>query len=263
MKISVLNVTKRHGGIDILHNNLRKQTEKDLELIIVDELYDERHKEVADYVSVPLKHIKPRPKGEGDVWNLAKAYNDGLRVAEGELVVVVDDFIWMQPGAISRFWEAYMEKGKALFTGVGHKAPYPPVTNPKGKITIFSEDYRSRPAGIVEQDTRIDGRTHLEEVNHSFFELAYSAFPLSVAKEIGGFDEDTDKFYCGQDRNFALRCHLRGYSVYMDRGNENIGLFHQGFNPRPDDWEERHYNKNPRPTLDILEDVRPVVQSWI
>lgn len=262
--ISIVTVTNRYGGIDIMYNNLRKQTHKDFEWILCDELYDERKQEVADYVSgIKLKHIKPRPKRDDCVWNLARAYNDALRVSEGDLVVVVDDYIWMQPGAILRFLEVSRDKGRAMITGVGHKAPYPEVWNSKGKITIFKEPYRSTPQGIIEQDTRIDGRTHVEEVNHSFFELAYSAFPMSLVKEIGGFDEDTDTQYCGQDRNFALRCSLVGAPTYMDRANQNIGLFHQGFSPRPSDWEEKHYNKNPRATLDILEDKRPIRQNWI
>lgn len=264
MKISVITVTKRYGGIDLMYTNLRKQTEKDFEWILVDELYDMRKKEVADYVSgITLKHIKPRKKRENFVWNLAKAYNDALRVAEGELLVVVDDFIWMPHDSLERFWRAYKAQGDALYTGTGNKAPFPPIVSPEGKISLWERPYTEKPQGVIEQDTRIDGRKHLEEVNHSFFELAYSAFPTTVAKDVGGFDEDTDNMYCGQDRNFALRCNMSGYRVFMDRGNENIGLFHQGFSPRPDDWEERHYNKNPRATLDILDGVRPVKQNWI
>jgi glycosyltransferase involved in cell wall biosynthesis len=264
MGISVINVTKRYGGIDILYNNIRKQTFKDVEVIIADELYADRQQEVKEYFKgIPLKHVPTRPKRPQDVWNLAKAYNDALKQVEGELVVSIDDFIWTPNNALQRFWEVYQQKGLCLITGVGNKAGYPEIVNPTGKITIFKQDYRSKPQGVIERDNRIDGRTNVEEVNHSFFELAYSAFPMDIARGIGGFDEETDQFYCGQDRNFALRCHLQGFPVYMDRGNENIGLFHQGFQPRPSDWEERHYNKNPRATMDIIEGKRPIIQKWL
>lgn len=263
-KVSIITVTKRYGGIDVMYNNLRKQTEKDFEWILCDELYDERKQEVADYVSgIDFKHIKPRQKREDCVWNLARAYNDAIRVSDGELIVVVDDFIWMPHNAISRFLEVFKEKGRCLITGVGNKAPYPEVVDEHGKIMLFAQEYKEKPQGIIEPDTRIDGRKHVEEVNHSFYELAYSAFPRSLVYEIGGFDEDTDTQYCGQDRNFALRCSLAGAPVFMDRSNENIGLFHQGFTPRPSDWEEKHYNKNPRATLDILDEVRPIKQNWL
>lgn len=263
-KISVITVTKRHGGIDVAYNSLRKQTFKDFEWILVDELYDERKDEVAEYVKdIKIKHIKPRPKEEGHVWNLAHAYNDGFKQCEGELVVGYDDFIWLKGNALELFWEDYQAHPEAIFTGTGHKAPAPATVNPEGKITIFEKPYTQIPVGIKEADTRIDGNQDLIEVNHTYWELAWSAIPRKVLYDLGGFDEEADRHYCGQDRNFGLRVFLSNRKVFLDKRNENIGLHHQTFDPRPSDWETKHYKMTGWSTQSVINNERPVRLNYL
>lgn len=262
--VSVITVTNRYGGIDVAYSSLRKQSYKNIEWILADDLYDERKDAVAEYVKdFPIKHIKPRPKAEGHVWNLVNAYNDALRAVSGEIVISLDDFIWIPHNGIERFLDDFRAFGDHVFTGVGHKAPYPEIKDPKGLITIFGEDYKFVPRGIHEVDTRIDGRKEVVQTNHSFFELNWCAFSRELAKELGGFDEDAQRCYGGQDRNFALRAEFSGRGIFMDKGNECIGLFHQGFDPRPEDWEPRHYNKNPFITMEVLDGKRPIKLNYI
>ena len=47
--ISVLYISNRYGGLDILKANLKRQTFQDFELVFVDGLYTERKDLVADY----------------------------------------------------------------------------------------------------------------------------------------------------------------------------------------------------------------------
>jgi cephalosporin hydroxylase len=44
--ISVMNLTNRHGGIDILWASMKRQTEQDFQLVLVDGLCRERDNEV-------------------------------------------------------------------------------------------------------------------------------------------------------------------------------------------------------------------------
>jgi len=237
--VSILTVTNRMGGIDILKNNLRRQTLSDFEVVLVDEHYDKRKDEVAKYLQgFHVKHIKPRPPAKGDAWNLNKAYNDGFDACEGDIIVSLQDYIWMPPQGLERFL-----RFPSLVSGVGHKAKYPDTAyDLEGKITIFEKEFNGKPEGIAEYDERIDG-PQIEEVNFSFFELNYAAIPRKIIKEIGGMDEEADKYYSGDNVQLGFRCAKNGHSIFLDRGNECIGFYHQQWFPRPEKWEEKHFNK--------------------
>ena len=86
--ISVINITNRIGGLDILKDNLDKQSYKDFELIMCDGLYEWRKDEVKGYFdSFPTLHIPEPKKNEKDVWVLNKAHNEALRKSKGDIIV--------------------------------------------------------------------------------------------------------------------------------------------------------------------------------
>lgn len=268
--ISVLNVTNKPGGIDILKDNLEKQTYQDFELIIVDALYDWRKDEVAEYfkdVTFPVKHIPEPPFRPGDVWNLNKAYNEGLRHAEGELVISLQDYIWIKGTALEQFVDLSESYGlQVAISGIGHKALFPDhADNLQGKISIWNEPFTGVPSGVSEADHRLDGKQIVEDIPFSLFELNFACVPLEAYKAVGGFDEEYDKGYSCDNFNLSFRLSLLDYKFLLDKTNECIGFNQKDLFPRPKDWEKLHnrYVRHPEAIRAILEKRAPYKLEYL
>lgn len=212
--ISVVCVTNRINAPAYLLSQLEKQTFKDFEAIIADDLCE---------TPILEKHFKPRQKGDGDVWNLNKAYNDCLDKVEGKLIVFLQDFIWIPANGLQRFWDDYQIYKDGLVTGVGHKA--------KDGIE-----------GISEFDERVIGEPGVYESDPTWYELNWASCPTRLAPR---FDEEMDKFYGGENQVFAFNAVKNGGKVYVDRSNKCIGLNQNSWG-RPGNWEEMHVNKQGR-----------------
>ena len=241
--ISVLTVTNRPGGIDVTWASLKKQTFTDFEWILCDELYEWRKEEVKAYVNdTRLIHI-PSPRVHEDLWNLNKSHNAALRAARGDLIVSLQDYIWIRGDGLEKFWALHTALGpRNLITGAGHKSEHPRLAHDiKGKITIFKEPFTDKPSGISERDSRLEGEMKLEETNASWWETNWAAAPRKVFYDLGGYEEQHDaEFYGCDNLTIALRAELLGYRFWLDKTNQCIGLPHSDFFPRPADWEKRH-----------------------
>lgn len=212
--ISVVCVTRRTGAIDFLLQQLDKQTFQDFEIIIADDSHDTRRTRDA------RTHIfTPRPPGTGDAWNLNKAYNDAFAKASGELIVFLQDYIWVPANGLERFWDLYGIYPNDLITGCGHK-----YENNK----------------IQETDDRCYGERELVPSDWTFYELNYASCPRKLAPL---FEEDMDHYYGGENQIFALQATQKGAKIWLDRTNECKGEIHKD---RPEDWEEKHSNKKGR-----------------
>lgn len=237
-KISILYVTNRLGGIDILKDNLDRQTFRDFEVVIVDDLdrSDEIKAYMADYSPTVLK---PRPRASGDVWNLNKAYNDGLRACKGELIVFLQDYIWVRANGLERWWQDYEAHPEAFFSGVGHKAKWPERKDNDGAMSIFKRF--EAPVGISELDDRlIEPKTGLEESNYSTWELNWACAPRKLMPE---FDESMDQHFGGDNVVVAAKAAMLGVEFYIDYSNTNSGYNQSALFPRHPDWEKYHANK--------------------
>lgn len=241
-KVSVLMVTNRPGALAILHENLKKQSFKDFEVVIVDGAFEGR--EGIEW-SYPVKHI-PEPAAKNPQltsvpFNLGLAYNTGIKLCEGEYIFCLQDFIWIPANAIAKFLdraEADPEKKTAVI-GVGHKARYP-----ESLEGMTLEMLVAKPTGISEIDDRLVGADRdIQWTNYSQFELNYALAPKQMFYDAGGLEESFDNTYYGADNTaIALKAEMVGYKFLIDKSNECIG-YNQSLFPRPSDWEERHNNK--------------------
>lgn len=212
MKISVICVTNRLGAVKFWNEQLEKQTFKDFQVIIADDnaqfnVFDDK-----------LTYFLPRKKNTDDVWNLNKAYNDCLDLATGELLVFLQDFIWIPANGLQRFWDLYEIYPDALITGCGHK---------------YEKDLKT----IVEIDDRALGDKKVVPCHWSQWEMNWSSCP---AKLMPKFDEEMDKHFGGENQYIAKTA---GKQVYLDRLNECKGWSQELCGGRPEKWEELHFNK--------------------
>jgi glycosyltransferase involved in cell wall biosynthesis len=210
-RISVVCVTNRPGSVAFLREQLDKQTFQDFEVIVAD---DGQNAKINLY-----KQFKPRPRNHGDVWNFCKAHNDALNIAEGELIVFLQDFIHIQANGLERFWEVYELYPDSLVTGVGHKA-------------------KDGLEGISEVDERAIGEPGLSEGSPEFYEINWASCP---AKLLIPFNEEMDTVYAGCEKVWAKKISA---PIWIDRSNKCIGLSQESCGGRPTDWEEKHFIKS-------------------
>ncbi len=239
-KISVMYLTNRYGGIDILWADMKRQTKQDFELVIVDGLWKEREKEVKEYINDPrLVYIRQNDKPEGAHTNLAHADNQGFKACTGELIVCLQDYIWIPPEGLEKFYFHHKRlEGKALIGGVGHQYSKPTaqdIVDPKGKITIFGTPYTKRPEVVTYVDPHM--RTEFGTFYECYpadWEMNWACIPNAIIKELGGMDEQYDfEGFAYDNANIAMRANMLGYKVYLDQTNECMGFDHDGWWPNP------------------------------
>lgn len=220
-KISVIVVTNRKGYLKILDDDMRRQTFRDFEVIVADDSVSAEELPQTDYYrNAPPEwyFFTPRQKNKGDAWNLNKAYNDCLDAAQGELLVFLQDFIWIPANGLERFWEMHQHYTNYLVTGVGHKALH-------------------GLKGISEVDDRVFAGATVTPGNFSHWELNWASCPRELMPR---FNEEMDAFYGGENQYIAKKA---GLPIAIDSSNQCIGYSQEECGGRQKDWEEKHSNK--------------------
>ena len=238
--ISIIYISNRYGGLDILRGNLRRQSMQDYELVFVDGLYPERKDEVAEFFKgINVKHIdQTQLTMDGYLSRLARADNLAFKNCDGELIVCLQDYIFIPHDAIEKFWFLHKETdGKALLTGVGHQYSYPTVneiTNPKGLFYVFDKPSTKKPENKFWQDPRENGFKGVRPAEPVEWELNWASISKEVIYDLGGMDEEYDKKgFAWDNTNIAERAKILGYKILLDGSNECFGFDHDGWWPNP------------------------------
>lgn len=219
-RVSVLYCTARYGGLDVLRESMSCQTFRDIEIVVVDEL-----KRVFHHPDFPVINVTPPAKKTGMFWNLSASLNEGVRACIGEIVVLLQDYIFVPPDGIERLVQAYDQDKPCLVSGVGHQFLAPPPDDPKGLDSVWKK-WPGPPSGeMTFQDPRIKGHgmyvcTPVE------WEANYACFGKEIWKTIGGFDEDFDAGWGYDNVNFAERAQMAGYNTFLDMDNHCLCYSH-------------------------------------
>jgi glycosyltransferase involved in cell wall biosynthesis len=269
--ISVLNITNRPGGIDILRANLARQTYHNFELVLVDGRWLQRELVVRGYLgNTPrLNYIRQSSKRKGALTNLAHADNEGFRACVGDLIVCLQDYIWIPPDGLEKFWMHYENNPNILVSGVGHQYGKPSkedIKYPNGEITVFEHAYTKRP------DQRIwsDPRMRLDQ--GSFYETApvnwemnWASIPKKVIYDLGGMDEQYDyEGFAWDNVNIAQRAEMMGYKTYLDQTNECMGFDHDGWWPNPLKVEKKSPDKYHHKVIrEMAEGKKPIKLEYL
>lgn len=237
-KISVLTLTNRWGGIDVTWGALKRQTFGDFEWVLIDAV--DREQEVLEYTGdVRVRWIDQKKKPKKALTNLAHADNQGFRACRGELIVLLQDYIWIDPDGLEKYWEAYLAYEKnILITGVGDQYAIPSaedIVNPEGKVTVFKEPYSQKPEVVAWKDPRrrLDQGTFYM-CNPPDWEANWGCIPRKIIYELGGMDEQYDyEGFAWDNVNIAQRADMLGYRQYIDQTNECYGFQHDDWWPNP------------------------------
>lgn len=211
-RVSVLTLTNRPNSLSLARKSLNRQTFKDFEWIIVSPL----RLDIAE-----AKVIPDPPKRKGDYWQLNRAYNEGLKHCRGELVVSLQDWIYITPQGLEKFWLAY-EQTDGCISGIGDQYDALIGAQPTNKVWV--------------DPRRTDKYGSFYECMPNDWELNWACAPLKAFYDIGGFDEELDKWAGGDNISVCERMDELGYKFYLDQTNESFTLRHGRYK----DWDERH-----------------------
>lgn len=205
-KLSVISLTYRPGGIDLLGESLRG-CRGDWELILVDDFAGRAERGVAsaylkNECGLPLVwHGPSKSKDRGTRGALANAMNTGAMRASGDYVVFTHDFT-MPPRTLTVDWiAAFTHHGpQTLVHGVAIElsAPAPDLTDDVRTWTVRPPLPPVRPW------------------EPQVFELFYLGVPMRFLERINGVDERGD--YSGPTIMNALTTQARlvGYDFAVD-----------------------------------------------
>jgi hypothetical protein len=229
------------------------------ELILIDELYDDRRELVAQEAKFSIKHLPPVSRED---WAIAENWNYALTKADGKLVTMLDDYTYCPPKWLMIHYELaqIFNKVQTAILGPTHDVPFPETKWGRGylmngktplvpKQEALWSIFTDRPEVIAEnlRVMRFDGdkpipRKMFAEVPIHF---AYGniCIPIEVYRELNGYDTAYDGAHGFRDNDFAYRMAELGWKVLYDPGNPVYHLWHfSAFRMDHGDFERnKHY----------------------
>lgn len=255
MRISIVLVTARLGGLDVFFHSLSTQIFdlEECEVIIVDEFFEERRGYMWRISSHAPRWVygKPRvihlpPDEPRDYYDACHANNSGLRRATGELVVFLGDNNWMHHLFLAEHWRIFKGWPGYSMSGYVDRYPIPKIkTHPEAlrnwnKVwwTIYeremdvkraqtyfntvSVDYQERKGG--HNGDKIRGCQFREVPGNLFYGALNDSVPLDVLKQLNGWDEDYDGAYGAADIDLGTRANLAGWKFMCNPDIVNYKL---------------------------------------
>lgn len=271
-KISVITITSRdEPNLDKMAQCLMNQTFKDFEWVIVDAKIRSRSEDfyaiIASIVQgkFPIRVVEPKWSIYHDfnMPAISNARNSGILESEGELLVWIDDNIWIKSDHLERHWNVYSfgkESGKKYYmTGLGWPFSDWSAVSALSKNEPFNEGGKLCREGdwfknnVIDNSRTADdcrayqpypwpdgrapelitiGGILCEKVTGAWCYGRNMSMPLDALFEINGNDERYDGTPDSQDIDSGLRLNNLGYTTILDRGcvsykysgNSNISL---------------------------------------
>ena len=198
MRLSIIIITCRPGGIDVLISGLSRQEfdMRDCEVIVVDALYSRRRELVADkfaQAKLRLVHVPPRQR----IWPIdacPQARNAAIAKASGELLLFLVDFSFVPPKGLSEHWGVWEHFNKTKAGMGAHRYLYPPelaYTLPEyAPIRRFKPNEQH---GVTYAYDEADSRAFARDIEAGVYDPhMYSVFhpPLEDPRQIEALSED-------------------------------------------------------------------------
>jgi len=192
-------------------------------------------------------------KQPGNVRALAQAYNNAADLAvdlEFDLMISLQDYIWIPDNGIEMFVEDHQNYPNALITGLVSLSDVPydhTIAYPYGLFSIFPEPLTERPEGLSWEDARLSLYPTDEDVvacAPEHWEANWAAIPVSILKHPIRWDLRYDEGVAYENMDFAKRCELvLGTPCVLDKRNHALGVPHREIWPEEKKQLERYTNR--------------------
>jgi hypothetical protein len=198
MKISVITPTIRPESLSVMRDCLKAQT------------FDKNSFEWLVDINVTGEH------------DLNASFNRLIKRSSGSLIVFYEDFTKIGPEALQRFWEAHQEHPRTFFTA------------PLGKVANWGD----RPRWDWRSHRQNESQADYTDCHWNTWEIDWGAAPKSALFEIGGFDEELDKYWSADNVNVGKRAQLAGYDFKCLFSNPAVAYDHDLHSKHP--FRERY-----------------------
>jgi glycosyltransferase involved in cell wall biosynthesis len=220
--VSVITPTIREGWWRLMAENLAKQTYKNFEWIIIDDHKEDRAKLAKKYaVKYDLDIRYQRGDKVMGLYNrrcgLVRANNMGWEIADGELLVWLQDFILIPDNGIEQLVDVHRYNPDALIApaDIYYDVKAPDMGNkedwwPNDPQMLGKESWRNarvQNAGIRESENPYD------------YEANYGAIPRKILEDLNGWWEFQDDGFGFDNTDIAFRALQRGYRIIVDDTN--------------------------------------------
>lgn len=226
--VSIVTPTIRQGWWNVMAHNLSKQTYQNIiEWIIVDDYKEDRSALATEYAKkydITIRYVRGKDRQVKRTYGLCNANNTGLQEAKGELLVILQDFMFIPENGIEQLVDIYRRTPNALI------APTDEMYYPNIQPDITSEDWFHGKLDIkgdlIWRNNRNQFLGMRDSTNPYEFEQNYCAIPVKIAKELGGWWEFYDEGLGFDNTSIAYRALQMGYRIIVDDTNVAYGIDH-------------------------------------
>jgi glycosyltransferase involved in cell wall biosynthesis len=232
--LSLIYLTYRPGGFDMLCNSLMNQTYSNYELIVVDDLPNRNLTDYIEGCDIPLGYYGPsKSKCYPDTsYNQANATNTGILKSSGDITVIIEDYSWLRQKTLERWCEVFSKKGlSTVVCGIGRYMEYKPPDK-IGEITVWNQPFNGDFSKCQLLGMWIP----------EFYEGFYYAVSMDAWKALNGMDEKLDYSCKWISQIFPHLCKARGLDIHVDKKNVIDQIDHRKWslgNPRWWLWHPR------------------------
>jgi len=218
IKVSIITPTIREGFWDSMAKNIASQTYKNLEWIIVDDYKENREKIAEKYAkkyNLDIKYIwGDKAKG---VYKrrlgLVRANNLAWKASTGELLVWLQDFVYMDEDAIEALVDLYRHNKDALIAPVDIYYEAINVDKTNKEDWFNGQEFIGKKAW---KNVRVQYHGIRESTNPYDFELNFGAIPKHILDKLNGFWEFFDDGLGYDNTEICLRAMKLGYRLLID-----------------------------------------------
>jgi len=253
VKVVVAVPTNRYGGLDILFSSLKRQTYPSL-LVMADELRAQRLHIYEEHGFIEKTVFVENEVQSGNKRALAQAYNNMADFAvdfEFDLMVSLQDYIWIPDNGVEMFVEDYLNYPDSLITGLVSLSEAPgedEIEDECAYYSIFKTPLIDKPEGISWHDVRdtalYPGEPDIRACDAGHWEANWAAIPVSLLTKGIRWDLDYDRGIAYENVDFAKRCERDyGTSCVLDKRNHAYGVPHRKIWPKEEKELERYSNR--------------------
>ena len=227
-KVTIVTPTIRQGWWNLMSKNIANQSyDGDIEWIIVDDYEEDRSKLAKEYATkynLDIKYLRGKERTAKRDYGLVNANNTAWRNATGELLIWLQDFIFMPQDGVEKLVDIYRHNPDAII------APVDEYFNSKIKPDITKEDWFDGKTDVIGdfywRNIRVKNEGMRETDNPFDYEANYGAIPLHILKKLNGWWEFIDDGLGYDNTDIAYRALKLGYKIIVDDTNIATCLDH-------------------------------------
>ncbi|MBU0598833.1 glycosyltransferase [Patescibacteria group bacterium] len=252
VRISISFCTIREGWLGNTFRALGQQTmPKELfEFVMVDDWGDrwDQVKRLAEENDVNVKYMKSKPWHWKSNRQLGNARNTGFIHCDGELVVFLDDYSWVEPTFLATHWDLYKHRRRAVIGVVQAVEPEYGEVSSKADLKTVENDRDERWKSIHPKHEK-------DDCNAGWFWTFNASAPMKSIIRVNGYDE---RFDCAGEDDVDLGLRLARIGVkFLYTSDPKIKVYHMKHNggqSRPSPFPPEECDKFTKEMLNVKYD---------